>query len=224
MFGIDDALVAGGLAAGAGFLGNWSANSANRDINRKNNKFNAEQAQLNRDWQERMSNTAYQRARKDMEAAGFNPILAAGGSPASSPSGSSASAQASNPQTSNTRDTVSSAKDSMMMQAQLDLVRQQAEATRQQGNMYGQQANLNMVNMNNAVTQGSILENQLPASALQAHIDTGDYGLALAYAKRLNLDFGTAVNLIKMLPNAAKSSVRTFLNRSTRGPSLPYSH
>lgn len=53
-------------------------------------QFSAEQAQLNRDWQERMSSTAYQRAVSDMKAAGINPILAYTQGPASTPAGDSA--------------------------------------------------------------------------------------------------------------------------------------
>lgn len=56
------------------------------------NKASAKQAEANRDWQERMSNTAHEREVQDLRNAGLNPILSAtkGLGGASTPSGSTA--------------------------------------------------------------------------------------------------------------------------------------
>ena len=50
--------------------------------------FNSTEAMKNREWQEHMSSTAYQRAVEDMKKAGLNPILAFQNGGASTPGGS----------------------------------------------------------------------------------------------------------------------------------------
>lgn len=54
------------------------------------NQFTADEAQKQRDWEEYMSNTSYQRQVKDMQAAGVNPAMAMKGDGAAVPSGASA--------------------------------------------------------------------------------------------------------------------------------------
>lgn len=117
IIGVDDALILAGIAAagaGASYLGSKETNSANMAMNRATMIFNRDentrnfehnwdvikgtqeyndwQAQKARDFAERLSNTAYQRARRDMLAAGLNPILAYAQGGASTPTAAQASA------------------------------------------------------------------------------------------------------------------------------------
>lgn len=66
----------------------------NRDMQRETNFESREAAREQMGFQAGMSDTAHQREVKDLIAAGLNPVLSAGGSGASTPSGASPSLQA----------------------------------------------------------------------------------------------------------------------------------
>ncbi len=66
------------------------ANKLQQEMWQKQADYNAEQAELDRQFQMYMSNTAYQRAVKDLFDAGLNPILAVGNMGASTPVGAMA--------------------------------------------------------------------------------------------------------------------------------------
>lgn len=89
--------------------------------------FSAREASKNRSFQRDMSNTAYQRAADDLEAAGLNRILALG-SPASTPSGAQGAMEA--PALGTTGIAASSAKAAIRQQnAQTSLTRAQEKET-----------------------------------------------------------------------------------------------
>lgn len=71
------------IGAVGSIAGGALSSSGAKDANKKNLKIAREQM----DFQERMSNTSYQRGVKDMQAAGLNPMLAYSQGGASSPAG-----------------------------------------------------------------------------------------------------------------------------------------
>lgn len=79
------------IGGAASLLGGVLGNKASAKMQDDQQSFNAQEAQANRDFQERMSSSAHQRQIADLKAAGLNPILSGtGGMGSSSPAGSAA--------------------------------------------------------------------------------------------------------------------------------------
>ena len=146
----------------------WAA-----DQNKLAMQHSASEAQKTREWQEKLSNSAYQRATSDLVKAGLNPVLAAGGSPASTPGGatgqaftgggSSASADNSSGAIGNLFSSMLNSAASMKMQDKaLQWNREQLEASKAMAQL---QAQTQLATSQNALTASQISANAQMAAA-----------------------------------------------------------
>jgi len=110
-----------GEIAGA-LIGGLFGKSAQSSANKTNIALNRE----NRDWEERMSSTAYQRAVGDLKSAGLNPMLAYSQGGASTPGNSAPTVI---PEDALAR-SAGTAAQMAMQKAQIELVKAQTEKTR----------------------------------------------------------------------------------------------
>lgn len=183
MFGIDDAAIASFAASAigglTGFFGQTSANKQNRDIARDQMRF-----------QERMSNTAWQRGVADMRAAGINPMLAFSQGPASSPVGSSANMQ-------NSAAGVSSA----LRLLDLSNMRKQGALLDAQKRASDAQALKSIADAQLTYTQDELETYKVPGAKYEAAIDAGKFGEMTRLLNRASPALSSATSLVAKLPS-----------------------
>lgn len=170
-------VAAAGISAGAGLLGGligFAGGERQADRNEWNvarsNEANERIANENRNFQERMSNSAYQRAVEDLKAAGLNPMLAYAQGGASTPSGSTATMQAAHVEDSLGKG-VSSALDSMRLRKEMKAVDSQTDLNKITESTVKAQEGVNLASAKEKQMQNEITKAMIPALKKQADVD-----------------------------------------------------
>lgn len=166
-----------GLAAAPilNFTGAIQANQANRKIAKEQMKFQRESNLMQMDFQERMSNTAYQRAMQDMRDAGLNPILAFNQGGASTPAGS-ASGGATTTMQNTLSGAVSSALDYKRVNAEIENLKAQNKNLQEMNEQIKSQTRLNDANTGLAALEQQMEYTKLPGMRYEQALDEHWWG------------------------------------------------
>lgn len=196
------------------FFGNERTNSANAELAREQMAF-----------QERMSNTAYQRAAEDMRKAGINPMLVGSLGGATTPPGAMSSSTNS---MSSLAEGVRGGADALFrkyelaaQEAQLRQVNSVVDLNEEQAHLA--QAQADNVNSSTALNTAKVSTEALNAKLVQANVELKKYDLSLARLNAMNADdqrralealppwLRSTVSLAMLVPGAASKVAATGL-------------